>query len=85
MPYVAIKLQLKQSRGCPGLSAREVKALLVKLLAKEPWAQLQSIIVYVAFQAAAEEAARYLRAQGVDCLCYHAGRPARVLRLQWGI
>ena len=61
-----------------GASSREVKALLVKLLAKAPWAGLGSIIVYVAFQAAAEEAARYLRAQGVDCLCYHAGRPARV-------
>ena len=69
---------------CAGLSSREVKALLVKLLAREPWKELRSVIVYVAFQAAAEEAARYLRAQGVDCLCYHAGRPARVRPLAAG-
>ena len=61
-----------------GASAREVHSILAKLLLKEPFGSLTSVIVYVAFQAAAEEAAKFLRSHGINSACYHAGRPAKV-------
>ena len=56
-------------------------SILAKLLLKEPFGSLTSVIVYVAFQAAAEEAAKFLRSHGINSACYHAGRPAKVLLL----
>ena len=61
-----------------GASQREVQGRLAKLLLQEPFDCLTSVIVYVAFQAAAEDCAKFLRKHGINSACYHAGRPAKV-------
>ena len=71
-----------------GTAAGRTKAELLKLLrAGGALAGARSVLAYAAFQAQADDAARFLCANGVAAAAYHAGKHAKVratrLRSLW--